>query len=1029
MLTAPPGYGKTVLLRTFAIETPRTYYYRCVVDDIDVGLLHKHSSAAFHERGTLLVDDVHLLDASTEALDWLQRELTHDGRHHVLAGRFIPKMLESVFRAGDFVHIGPEALAFTPTETKALLGSEDALLWQGKARGWPLALALVQTMQHDARNLNSVENTTDLIDYLLQQLSQYLSPDLFTFIRVTALPLRFNVELAAVLLSCDSTQASSILAEIINRGLFIEPAGDPNWYRFHDLIRNHFIMQSGELQQLWRQIAHWFAQNGDLPMAIEHALVGGLYKLAADYIAKLPAGFVRANGRHMSYRRWVLLLPDTVLAQTPDLLARVGQHLFQVPGYRDEAWGLVRRSETLAAQTGKHPAVLFAQTINGLFYYRLGDYNNAILILHSVLAETALHGADRRLALRTYCVALAEATRFREARRAFSEIIGIAEADHDDNEVLINRQNLAITVLVELGDFIEALRHVNLAIAAYHDQPGMRIRALDILCNIYILMGNWDALQPVLQEMAALSARVETAELGDQSWPHFHNAAMHTGRGNLAQARNCLEQFRTYVKKANEMHRVSDVWLELWLLRREGRLNEAVALADEFLRSDNTVMYYRAEIALGRDIALYQLARDATELQQLHTETRRFIGWRARADLVHLRALLALRCHLAGDSRWRHHAQRAISLQARPGFECLLTSRDPNLGAQFWTLCLIEGLEEHLAIAALGHIGLTQPALQILANPGAEVRIRVARALAALGREETMPALSVALESETDWGVRAAIETAITTIEQQPAPLLDVRLMGQFTAKRGGREIAADEWQRPVVRRLFQYFALHQGKRINRDRILDDLWADADAASASTSFRKVYSWLRQVLEPYWRPKAPSRYFSVEGETYTFDPLTSVRRACVDALEFEAKVKKALYEAGHDDVPQASDDLLAMLEGYHPLLPDLPYEPWTIEPRERLQSLYLNGCLHVARALLVLDRAADAAMWAERALSTAQWLEEGYQVLMRAQARVGNRTLALQTYAAAVEALRRELDVPVSALTEWLAERLRNDEAI
>ena len=101
----------------------------------------------------------------------------------------------------------------------------------------------------------------------------------------------------------------------------------------------------------------------------------------------------------------------------------------------------------------------------------------------------------------------------------------------------------------------------------------------------------------------------------------------------------------------------------------------------------------------------------------------------------------------------------------------------------------------------------------------------------------------------------------------------------------------------------------------------------------------------------------------------------------------------------------------------------------MEPRERLQNLYLQGCLYAASALLDVDRANEAAAWADRAVTLAPWLEEGWMELIRAQARGGNRTLALKTYATAVEALQRELDAPPSPALAWLAKRLRAGQDI
>ena len=80
-------------------------------------------------------------------------------------------------------------------------------------------------------------------------------------------------------------------------------------------------------------------------------------------------------------------------------------------------------------------------------------------------------------------------------------------------------------------------------------------------------------------------------------------------------------------------------------------------------------------------------------------------------------------------------------------------------------------------------------------------------------------------------------------------------------------------------------------------------------------------------------------------------------------------------------------------------------------------------------MLDIDKPIDAAGWAERVIAIAPWSEEGWQELIRAQARQGNRTLALKSYEAAVAALKRELDAPPSSVLEWLAKRLRADEEI
>jgi DNA-binding SARP family transcriptional activator len=140
------------------------------------------------------------------------------------------------------------------------------------------------------------------------------------------------------------------------------------------------------------------------------------------------------------------------------------------------------------------------------------------------------------------------------------------------------------------------------------------------------------------------------------------------------------------------------------------------------------------------------------------------------------------------------------------------------------------------------------------------------------------------------------------------------------------------------------------------------------------------------------------------------------------------VRQALA-AESEDVPPLPGELLAELGRWQPLLPGMPYVEWLIGPREEQRTLYIEGCLYVARAYLLRGALREAGEWGRRALAQAPWLEEGYQILMRSHARLGERTLALKVYGDAQAALERELGVTPSPLTEWLAERLRQGEEI
>jgi DNA-binding SARP family transcriptional activator len=287
-----------------------------------------------------------------------------------------------------------------------------------------------------------------------------------------------------------------------------------------------------------------------------------------------------------------------------------------------------------------------------------------------------------------------------------------------------------------------------------------------------------------------------------------------------------------------------------------------------------------------------------------------------------------------------------------------------------------------------------------------------------------MPLLQDALRRERHAQVRQAIAAALEALESLPPPPLEIRLLGRFEVRRGGQLLPDSAWPRPAVARLLQYFALHRRQWLTRERILEDLWPERDPEEAEEIFRRLFSWLHQVLEPAVRPKGPFRYFASAGESLRFDPHDVVK---VDVEQMETEIRRALAARPMNRGTWAA--LAARLEEWPLLLPGAPYDAWLIPHQERWRSLRTEAAQALAEDALVLQEPVEAIRWAERAIEEAPWLEEGYQVLMRAWSRLGQRARALRVYEEAVEALRRELQVPPAPLTRWLAERLRRGEPI
>lgn len=1030
LVAAPAGYGKSMLLRSLVAGHPRSSYVPLTSADADFVVLQERLAPLLTSDATIVLDDAHLIGESPEAQAWLLKQLHHQrpawvigSRHRVFSPEHLAGILVSQFGASD--------LAFSLSETRVVLGrargAPDKQIdpWHRRTGGWPLAVGLLARQTLQTVDVDLLDQA--LLAYLTKTLLTGLPDDLGRYLFITGQAVRFNDALATDLLAAGGLGMSAphLRIEADRRNLFLEPAQLPGWFRYHELIQD-FLRHNCPFDPapFARFIVAWFEALGDIDAAIEQALASRLESEAVRLILQVPPEQIRRSGRYLTYRRWVLSLAPQTREAHPALLAYLGQFLHSLQGFRDEAWTHVQHAHAAARLADLDTARTIALRM-GFMHYREGHYQQALSIAQDLLDDPLCVDQQRLYSLRLASVALSETARFAEARRAYSNAIDLAAVLGDQDELHFNRNNLALTVLIPLGDLEAADNYLRAEIEHFTGSPGQRLRSLTAWCDLCTARGDWPELASTLAEWRQLQDQMEVAETGDTLWLSFYEAVLAAGERRYDDAWRHATRMRELTSE-RPLATLSLTWLECRLLRLQSRLKEAAGLASAFLAEPGQPLFWRSSLALDRDIALGLSREEAASQFELHPETRRLVQWRARAELVRLAALLAVVCWRRGDVRWRRHALGALALLRRRSLFAILTHRDPDLGAAFWSALLAENLAAAQAVTALRAIADPEPLFPLLADRRSAVRMRAAETLALMGRERAMPALTKALNVEHDPAVSAALERALAHLESQPPPVLRVQLMGEFALWRDEQPVSNTAWFRPIVRRLFQYFALHRGAPLPKDRILEDLWPDSPPEHGWAAFRTAYSRMRHTIDPVMRAKGPARYFAVSSETYRFDPAGLVR---VDVEDFQNAVRSALAASERDDVAPPSDELLEALERWAPLTPELAYEEWSLEARERLDTFYVEGCLLVAESFFTQGRPVETIRWAQRVVDVSPWQEHAYQLLIRAYARLGQRAHALQTFKQAKAALERELGIDPSPLTTWLAERLRRGEEI
>ncbi|MCG6658971.1 AAA family ATPase [Halomonas campisalis] len=254
--------------------------------------------------------------------------------------------------------------------------------------------------------------------------------------------------------------------------------------------------------------------------------------------------------------------------------------------------------------------------------------------------------------------------------------------------------------------------------------------------------------------------------------------------------------------------------------------------------------------------------------------------------------------------------------------------------------------------------------------------------------------------------------------------MLEIRLLGEQRVLAAGKPVETIHSSKALG--LLAYLALHAGTPQPRQRLAGLFWPGSSEAQARTNLRRELHQLRAVLPD------PDRCLAVDANSLGWREAAPCR---LDLLAFRQAADEAkdaedadtLLAAAQRALDAYADTLLAAaqraLDAYGgDLLPAL-YNDWVLEARERLHHRCVALLDRLVATLAERDRLAEAIEHARRRVELEPLEEAGYRTLMRLQARVGDRAMALRTGQRCADVLARTLGVEPSAATQALRDEL------
>jgi DNA-binding SARP family transcriptional activator len=241
--------------------------------------------------------------------------------------------------------------------------------------------------------------------------------------------------------------------------------------------------------------------------------------------------------------------------------------------------------------------------------------------------------------------------------------------------------------------------------------------------------------------------------------------------------------------------------------------------------------------------------------------------------------------------------------------------------------------------------------------------------------------------------------TALQPVAQS-IPRSEVGILGSFEVYRDGVRLPTDRWQNRISR-LFKLLVTAPDHRMSRDDLIEILWPATAPQAGASNLRLLVHLLRQALAR--EESAPEGRESRCSAIVTHGGWVALNPDWTWEVDLDRFEQLALSEELQD-----RENAAALWRGQP--LPEDRYDDWSLPIRQRIERVYRDLCLGLARNGRHLGSPQRAVQWLERILDHDPLDEEALQELLSLLADMGRRTEALQRYRHFERRLDEELDL-------------------
>ena len=1025
IVQAGTGYGKSTALASLPVADWQLFWYTITEPERDPLLFLVYLLSAFGEYGTttlhsleingglvtptalhpllneltrrvkgdaiLVLDDFHLVSNVDEIIELLKKLVDYcpSRLHIVLSTRLMPDFPDiNRWRVkGLLAVIGVSDLAFTVDEIETLFREQyhypitraQVQALAGGTEGWAIALQMVwKGLQSGI--VPNMETALQKLPATLDRLFDYLAPEVLA--RQPAYMQRFLLTTSVLRqmdgAACDALlethDSGSNLRNLYEIGLFVDLVGEET-YRYQRLFHDFLLKQAGkdpeQLNRLHHRAAHYFQRTGHPEETLHHLLEAQEYPLAINLIEEIGADLL-ASGRLDSLSDWLSRLPVEYRTGRPALEMLFGDVCRLRAGFED---ALAHYDAAARLYNGSKDPLGHSRALRG----QAQVYLDTVRPLQAAaLLADALDLLDPdayRLETADLLEQLAEnKLNFGfpdQARALHQESLRLRTETRPTDIYLEARILLRTGKLAEAERLLEGYEPDGPSFGQVRQQHFHREKQL-LLSLLCVLRGNQKDAEGYARQGIVIGQKMQSEFVEAVAYMRLGHALQLESfcPWGSSQREAALHCYLEVIEKVRPF-KVARVSLEpLWgLCRAYGYAGEVET----------------AEMNAQRAIEISRTAGDE---------------WIGQLVRVSMGAVLAMDGRAKAASRWlKEAAEGSNRVQDTFGW----STAQLWLALNAWWLGEVE--------TALRHLSALLP---VVKENGYDFLL-IKRTH--LGLKDDQSAIPLLLEArrqniEREFILKLLSQAGMRGVEYHPGYTLWVRTFGPFKVWRGDNPVTPHEWQREKARQLFQLLITTRGQWLQREQIVDLLWPDMPADSATRDFKVALNALNRALEPK-RPRSAPFYFIIrQGSAYGINPQAHL---VTDAEVFDTQA-----------LAEDADHLQAALALYEEdYMPDCCYSDWASIARENYRQKYLAVTERLARLHLQAQHWDDALAICQAAIRRDKCWEPAYALMMQAYASQGNIAQAQAVYQRCETNLRDELDLAPSTNTQRLRQLLTN----